>query len=67
MVLCHMVTAQWDGSNPWVIASMLIGLVFLILFPIVESRVESPMFRLDLFKNRMFSYANGAGLLSALR
>ncbi len=53
-------------GNPWVIASMLIGLILLILFPIIESRVESPMFRLDLFKNRMFTYANGAGLLSAL-
>jgi MFS family permease len=53
-------------NNPWVIASMLIGLVLLILFPIIENRVESPMFRLDLFKNRMFSYANGAGLLASL-
>jgi MFS family permease len=52
--------------NPWVIASMLIGLVLLILFPVIESRVDSPMFRLDLFKNRMFTYANAAGLLSAL-
>jgi MFS family permease len=53
-------------SNPWVIASMIIGLISLIMFPIVESRVESPMFRLDLFKNRSFAYANIAGLLSAL-
>jgi MFS family permease len=53
-------------NNPWVIASMLIGLTLLILFPFIENRVESPMFRLDLFKNRMFSYANAAGLLSSL-
>ena len=53
-------------NNPWVIASMVIGLVFLILFIFIETRVESPMFRLDLFKNRMFSYANAAGLLSSL-
>jgi MFS family permease len=53
-------------NNPWVIASMAIGLVLLILFPIVESKVESPMFRLDLFKIKMFSYANAAGLLSSL-
>ena len=53
-------------NNPWVIASMLIGLVLLILFIFIENRVDSPMFRLDLFKNRMFSYANAAGLLSSL-
>jgi MFS family permease len=53
-------------SNPWVISSMIIGLISLILFPFVENRVESPMFRLDLFKNKSFAYANIAGLLGAL-
>ncbi len=53
-------------SNPWVITSMILGLISLILFPIVENHVESPMFRLDLFKNRSFAYANVAGLLGAL-
>jgi MFS family permease len=53
-------------NNPWVITSMILGLISLILFPIVENRVESPMFRLDLFKNRSFMYANLAGLLGAL-
>ena len=53
-------------SNPWVIASMLGGLFALILFPIIENRVESPMFRLDLFKNRMFAYSNMASLLGSL-
>lgn len=53
-------------SNPWVIAAMVIGVMLLLLFLFIESRVESPMFRLDLFKIRMFSYANVASLLSAL-
>lgn len=53
-------------SNPWVITSMIIGSALLILFPFIENRVESPMFRLDLFKIRMFTYANAAGLLSSL-
>ena len=53
-------------NNPWVIISMIIGLALLILFLFVESKVESPMFRLDLFKNRMFAYSNLAGLLSSL-
>jgi MFS family permease len=53
-------------NNPWVIASLILGLISLILFPVVENRVESPMFRLDLFKNKSFTYANLAGLLGAL-
>ena len=53
-------------NNPWVVTSLILGLISLILFPIVESRVEAPMFRLDLFKNRGFAFANIAGLLSTL-
>ena len=53
-------------SNPWVITAMIIGLFSLILFPFIENRVESPMFRLDLFKNRSFAFANMAGLLGSL-
>ena len=53
-------------SNPWVIVSMVLGVLALILFPFVEQRVEDPMFRFDLFKIKMFRYGNLAGLLSAL-
>lgn len=53
-------------SNPWVILSMVLGVVALILFPFIEQKVEYPMFRFDLFKIRMFRYGNLAGLLSAL-
>lgn len=53
-------------GNPWVIASVISGLIFLAVFPVIESRVESPMFRLELFKIKMFTYANAAALLNAL-
>jgi MFS family permease len=53
-------------SNPWVIASLFIGIIILISFSIIESRVADPMFRLSLFKNRMFSFANIAGFLNAI-
>ena len=53
-------------SNPWVMTSLIIGLVSLIIFPFVENRVEAPMFRLDLFKRRSFAFANMAGLLGSL-
>jgi MFS family permease len=53
-------------SNPWVIIAMVIGLISLILFPFIENKVESPMFRLELFRNRSFAFANMAGLLGSL-
>ncbi len=59
-------SSSMGWSNPWVIASMLLGLISMILFGFVENKVESPMFRLDLFKNKSFAYANLAGLLGAL-
>ena len=53
-------------NNPWVITSMILGLAALVLFPFIENKVESPMFRLDLFKIRMFTYGNLAGFLGSL-
>jgi EmrB/QacA subfamily drug resistance transporter len=53
-------------SSPWVIAAIVIGAALLIAFPFIESRVESPMFRLELFKIKAFSYANVAGFLGAI-
>ena len=59
-------SSSMGWSNPWVITSMLLGLISMILFAIVETRAESPMFGLDLFRNKSFAYANLAGLLGAL-
>jgi EmrB/QacA subfamily drug resistance transporter len=53
-------------SNPWVMASLVSGAALLVAFPFIESRVAEPMFKLDLFKNRMFATANIATLLSAI-
>jgi MFS family permease len=52
--------------NPWVIISMVLGVALLIAFPFIENRVENPMFRMDLFKVKMFTYANSAGFLNAM-
>ncbi len=56
-------TNAMGWSNPWVIISLISGSIMLVLFPIIENRVEYPMFQLDLFKIRMFTYSNLAGLL----
>jgi MFS family permease len=42
------------------------GTSFLIAFPFIERHVVDPMFRLELFKIRIFSAANLAGLLGAM-
>ena len=52
--------------NPWVIASMVAGGGMLVAFPFIETKVANPMFKLSLFKNRMFSAGNFAGFLSSM-
>ncbi len=53
-------------GNPLVIAMISGGVLLLALFIWIETRVPDPMFRLELFKIRMFTAGNSAGFLSAL-
>jgi MFS family permease len=53
-------------GDPWVIAGLIVGAALLLAFPFIEARVEDPMFRLELFRIRMFSAANVAGVLSSV-
>lgn len=53
-------------GSPWVIASLVTGTGLFIAFPFIERHVTDPMFRLELFKIRIFSAANLAGLLGAM-
>jgi MFS family permease len=53
-------------GNPSVIAELVGGLALLVLFVIVERRMPDPMFRLDLFRIRMFTAGNLAGFFSSL-
>ncbi len=59
-------SSQMGWSDPWVIAGLVGGVALLVAFPFIETRVADPMFRLDLFRNRMFSAANLAGVLGAV-
>ena len=59
-------TAQMGWGDPWVLVSMAAGFALLIAFPYVETKVADPMFRLDMFRNRMFSAANFAGVLASV-
>lgn len=53
-------------SSPFVILGIIISLALLIAFPFIERKVRDPMFRLELFKIRIFSAANLAGFLGAM-
>ena len=53
-------------ANPWVIGLIVVGLMLLLAFPFVESRVEDPMFCMDLLRFRKFAYGNAAGFLFAI-
>ncbi|MGA2198573.1 MAG: MFS transporter [Nitrososphaerales archaeon] len=59
-------SSSMGWGNPWVVASLAAGFALLIAFPFVESRVADPMFRLAMFRNRMFSAANIAGFLASM-
>jgi len=58
--------SQMGWSDPWVIAGLVAGAALLVAFPFIETRVSDPMFRLDLFRNRMFSAANLAGVFGSV-
>ena len=53
-------------TNPLVIGGIVIGVLLLLAFIWIELHVDDPMFRLDLFKIRMFASGNIAAFLSAL-
>jgi MFS family permease len=57
-------TMGW--TNPSVLAEIIGGVIMLVVFAFVETKVEHPMFRMPLFRIRAFTAGNLAGLLAAL-
>jgi MFS family permease len=53
-------------GNPFVIASLVIGVLFLVAFLRVETQVADPLFHLELFKIRMFAAGNLSNFLGSL-
>ncbi len=60
------ITDTMGWKSPWVITAIVIGLLLLISFPFVESKVKNPVFRLEFFKIRAFAYANIANFTAAI-
>ena len=57
-------TMGW--TSPFVLGCGIGGLIVLAIFSVIETRVEQPMFHLDLFRIRAFTAGNLASLLSAI-
>lgn len=59
-------TSSMGWGAPKVLSGFVIGIALLIVFLIIELRVESPMFNLRLFKIRAFATGSIAGLLASI-
>jgi MFS family permease len=57
-------TMGW--TSPAVLGAIGGGIVLLVAFCVIETRVEQPMFHLELFKIRAFTAGNLASLLAAI-
>ncbi|HXW44392.1 MAG TPA: MFS transporter [Streptosporangiaceae bacterium] len=53
-------------TNPKVVTGLAAGVVLLVTFCIVETKIAEPMFRMSLFKIRAFAAGNAASLMSSM-
>jgi MFS family permease len=53
-------------TSPLVLSAFAIGVVFLVSFLVIETKVEAPMFNLRLFRIRAFFMGSAAGFLAAI-
>jgi MFS family permease len=53
-------------TNPAVLTELASGVVLLVIFGVVETRVTDPMFHLKLFRIRAFAAGNTASFMAAL-
>ncbi len=53
-------------TNPMVVGGLLGGVLLLVVFGIVETKIAEPMFRMSLFKIRAFAAGNAASLMSSM-
>jgi EmrB/QacA subfamily drug resistance transporter len=58
--------APTGWGNPFVIISIIVGILALIVFVQIEKRVKDPMLQLSLFRIRAFSIGNLSNFLSSL-
>ena len=54
-------TYAW--GSPMMLATLVVGVALLVLFPLVESRAAEPIMPLELFRNRTFSTTSSIGFV----
>nr|WP_241895664.1 MFS transporter [Jatrophihabitans sp. GAS493] len=57
-------TMGW--TNPWIMAAGTAGVLLLVAFGVIETRVEEPMIDLRLFRNRAFAAGQTVNLLASM-
>ncbi len=58
--------APTGWGNPLVIAALMLGIILLVAFIWIELHVADPMFRLTLFKIRVFATGNASSFLASI-
>ena len=53
-------------TSPFVLSTLVVGVLVLVAFALIETKVPAPMFRLSLFRIRAFAAGNIASLLASL-
>ena len=59
-------SSNMGWGSPFVVGAFTVGVVLLAAFVWIETRVPDPMFRLSLFRIRMFTAGNLSGFLGSL-
>ncbi|MEU1980907.1 MFS transporter [Nocardia sp. NPDC019395] len=59
-------SSDMGWGNPWVLAAIIGGVVVLGVFVYIETKVDSPLFELSLFRNRSFAFGNAANLMGSI-
>jgi MFS family permease len=59
-------TSATGWGNPWVLGGLISGVVLLVVFCYIETKIPHPMFQMRLFKIRAFAFGNLASLLGAI-
>jgi EmrB/QacA subfamily drug resistance transporter len=57
-------TYAW--GSPQMVATLVVGVVLLVLFPFVERRAAEPILPLELFRNRIFDVTSAVGFIVGL-
>ncbi|MHB1393426.1 MAG: MFS transporter [Clostridia bacterium] len=57
-------TEKYGWSNGYIIASLILGVLLLLLFICIERKIKNPMMDLGLFRSRLFTMSNVSALIN---